>query len=372
MEIQELNTTENLLQNQARRNVKLDTKFDFDDILLQPTSITHINSRYSDIQLNKFLPVMAAPMDTVVSLDNYKLFLEHGIEVCMPRGEDMSKVDDERVFLSYSLAEFEAMLDEFESIGKPLPKRICIDMANGHMERLHQTIRRARSLVGDSIEIMTGNVGSPEGFIELAQAGVDYVRCGIGFGGGCLTSQQTGVGYAMASLVKECRDAKVEHNLSAKIIADGGMKDYADIIKSLALGADIVILGSVLNKALESCAPTYMENKKHESWTEPGEQIDQYDEKYEDLFKSGVQLYKKFRGMSTKGVQKKWGNDKVRTSEGVVRLNPVMYTLSGWRENLEAYLRSAMSYCGASRIEEFIGIPSYTFISENTLKRFRK
>lgn len=188
----------------------------------------------------------------------------------------------------------------------------------------------------------------------------------------CLTSQQTGVGYAMASLVKECRDAKVEHNLSAKIIADGGMKDYADIIKSLALGADIVILGSVLNKALESCAPTYMENKKHESWTEPGEQIDQYDEKYQELFKSGVQLYKKFRGMSTKGVQKKWGNDKVRTSEGVVRLNPVMYTLSGWRENLEAYLRSAMSYCGASRIEEFIGIPSYTFISENTLKRFRK
>ena len=65
----------------------------------------------------------------------------------------------------------------------------------------------------------------------------------------------------MASLIQECREIKVAKNYSTKILADGGMKDYSDIILALALGADYVMLGSVLNKSLESCADTYVFNR---------------------------------------------------------------------------------------------------------------
>ncbi|MEK6883370.1 MAG: hypothetical protein AABY22_27325, partial [Nanoarchaeota archaeon] len=65
--------------------MKKELKFDFDDILIEPEIVTTINSRYNDIKL-EYNPLFTAAMDTVVSKDNYKLFLNEGINVCLPRG----------------------------------------------------------------------------------------------------------------------------------------------------------------------------------------------------------------------------------------------------------------------------------------------
>ncbi len=62
---------------------------------------------------------------------------------------------------------------------------------------------------------------------------------------GALTSKNVGVGYPMASLIKECYDISCILDKPAKIVADGGMKNYSDIIKALGLGADMVMLGSI-------------------------------------------------------------------------------------------------------------------------------
>ena len=177
----------------------------------------------------------------------------------------------------------------------------------------------------------------------------------------CLTTQNTGVGYPMASLIRECYDISLTLKNPAYIVADGGMKDYSDIIKALALGADFVMLGSILNKAIESAGDNYLWGK-----------IKVTQLLAEKAYKIGIPVYKKFRGMSTKEVQKKWGSEKIKTSEGVVRFRKVEYTLSQWTENFEHYLRSAMSYTGAKTLKDFIGWPEIVQITDNAYKRFNK
>jgi IMP dehydrogenase/GMP reductase len=76
--------------------------------------------------------------------------------------------------------------------------------------------------------------------------------------------------------------------------------------------------------------------------------------------------------MATKEVQKDWGSDNIKTSEGVVRIRPVEYTLSQWSENFEAYLRSAMSYTNCKTLEEFKNNVTINQISEESYKRFNK
>jgi IMP dehydrogenase/GMP reductase len=245
--------------------------------------------------------------------------------------------------------------------GKDLEYNLLIDIANGHMKHLVDLVKELRSRT--KVQIMVGNIANPETYRILSDAGADYIRVGIGFGGGCLTAMNTGVGYSVASLITECNLIKKVKN-GAKIVADGGFREYSDIIKALALGADYVMLGSMLNKTLESAGETFWSNWAFTMRVPQGFA--------NFLWKKKFRLEKKFRGMSTKEVQKKWGKEKLTTSEGVVRMRTVKYTLSGWRENFEDYLKSAMSYTNSRTLEEFIGNVNWTVISQNAFNRFNK
>jgi NAD(P)H-dependent flavin oxidoreductase YrpB (nitropropane dioxygenase family) len=172
----------------------------------------------------------------------------------------------------------------------------------------------------------------------------------------------------MASLIQECYNTSLGLDKPAKIVADGGMQKYSDIIKALALGANYVMLGSILNKCLESCSDNYFQVDPNQPDSKV--KID-YSEALE-RYNSNKEVLKLFRGMSTKEVQKKWGNPELKTSEGVVRYRKVEYTLSQWVDNFESYLRSAMSYSDARTLEEFIDNSSFIQISPSSLKRFDK
>lgn len=322
-------------------------KLDLNDVLIKPKTTSTINSR-SEVNpylTGNLLPLITAPMDTVVNFKNQIDFLNNGI-TCF-----LSRTDKVRAN-TFSLKEFK------EIVNYEYPVYL-IDIANGHMQELLETVKDFKTQY-PGIILIVGNIANPETYKILSLAGADFIRVGIGNGGGCLTTQNTGVGYPMASLIKECYRIKKSEQKHAGIIADGGMKDYSDIIKSLALGADYVMLGSILNKCLESAGDNYF----------LGIKVSQ--SLAEFLFKRKFTIYKKYRGMSTKEVQKDWGNVNLKTSEGIVKKQKVEYTLQSWVENFTDYLKSAMSYSNARTMDEFIGKASIIEISEKSYKRFNK
>ena len=327
-------------------------KLDFNDLLIVPKEISNINSRaVINPYINGKLPLITAPMDTVISEKNIDTFNNNKIHICQPRC-----FKAEFGFKSYSIQQ---MKNLFAS--KQLKRgKYLIDVANGHMDGLLELTKNIKK-DHPSLTLMVGNVANPETYRILSEAGADYIRVGIGNGGGCLTTQNTGVGYPMASLIRECYEVSATLKNPAYIVADGGMKDYSDIIKALALGADYVMLGSILNKSLESAGDNFLWKK-----------IKVPQRIAEIAYKRGVPVYKLFRGMSTKEVQKKWGAETLKTSEGVVRYRKVEYTLPQWVENFEHYLRSAMSYAGAHTLDEFIGKANLVQITDNAYKRFNK
>jgi IMP dehydrogenase/GMP reductase len=358
--------------------IKKSNLFDFDDVLIEPEVLSPIRSRKQvDVHDSlKMLPIFTAPMDTVISEKNSVVFNSEKIYTILPRKMSYTPDDvsmDPKVWVAYGMEDFnELFLKEEKSI--PLGGRIyvLIDIANGHMSDLRDMVKQAKKIYGSTLCLMVGNCANPSTYLAMAQAGADYVRMGIGNGAGCLTTVQTGIGYPMASLIYETCKIQKERNLKAKIVADGGFKKYADIIKALALGADYVMLGSIFNKALESAGDTYEGNTKYNSWTEPGEMVDQYSKEIKNEFSIGKKFFKKFRGMSTKEVQKSLGKEKLNTSEGISKIQKVEYTLSGWRENFEDYLKSAMSYTGCYTIGEFIGKVNFNQITKSAFERFNK
>ncbi len=233
-------------------------KLDFNDMLIQPAIITNIDSRkiVNPFDKNGMLPIFTAPMDTVVDENNYGQFINNKINVCLPRVKKyrasfMSPME----FSSISLDEFIVRyLDKDKTI--LATHNVLIDIANGHMKKMTDAIKDAKTIHGDKLFIMAGNIAHPGAFRELSNAGADAVRIGIGNGGGCLTTQQTGVGYPMASLIRECYYQSLSLDNPSLIVADGGMKGYSDMIKAIALGADYVMVGSLLNKCIESCGET--------------------------------------------------------------------------------------------------------------------
>ena len=181
----------------------------------------------------------------------------------------------------------------------------------------------------------------------------------------CTTTKNASIGYPMASLIRETYEMKERYEGDTKkrgpaIIADGGMKDYSDVIKSLALGADFVQIGSLFNKSMESCGANHLY----------GIRINKTLAKF--FFNKGFPVKKYFRGMSTKAAQKAMGKTVLKTSEGVIRYRKVEYHLSGWLENFEHYLRSAMSYTNSRTLEEFIGTDNIIRISKKSYDRFNK
>lgn len=342
-------------------------KFDLRDISIIPTIVSDVDSRSECIPtyLDGFLPLMAAPMDTVVCTKNYMKYIEHKIIPCMPRGENNPFVHKPG-FQAYGLEELENQMHGIDAgdatiIQNPffLHDHILIDIANGHMQKLIDIIKRIKE-VWPEIKIMAGNVAHPLTYKNLSMAGVDYVRCSIGTGAGCTTAANVAINYPLGSLIYECRQIKEEGGFDTKIVADGGMQGYDDILKALALGADYVMVGSLFNKAMQSSGGNYLWGIKLPFYTA------------KRLWKWGFPVKKKYRGMSTKAVQRKWGKVKLVTAEGITKYQKIEYNLYSWRENFEDYLRSNMSYCGVTKLEDFIGKVDWVFITENARRRFAK
>jgi IMP dehydrogenase len=118
---------------------------------------------------------------------------------------------------------------------------IVIDIAHGHSTVMARAIEAFRARFGD-MELVAGNVGTPDGARFLAERGVNAVKVGIGPGGGCTTRMTTSFGVPQVQALVECRravDARIP------LIADGGVKRHGAILEALLVGGDTVMLGSM-------------------------------------------------------------------------------------------------------------------------------
>src|SRR5579875_1158201 len=132
---------------------------------------------------------------------------------------------------------------------------LAIDSAHGHTTRVIEAVRKVKAALPE-IDLIAGNVATFEGTCELASAGADGIKVGIGPGSICTTRVVTGAGVPQITAIAEAARATRDSDIS--IIADGGIKYSGDITKALAAGADCVMIGSLFAGTEESPGETIL------------------------------------------------------------------------------------------------------------------
>lgn len=363
------------------------------DVNIVQAPISYINHRkecdpYTTIANKRVLPVIVSPMASVTDENNWKTWLDAGFMSVVPRSVDYNKRLElcHEVFASFSLDESEGLLTS-EDFNKALIDNdtfsyICIDIAHGTMNRLYQICRNLKDKFGNKIVIMTGNIANPEAYPFYARAGVDYIRLSVGSGSRCTTSCNVGVHYPVATLIDETnqkRQVWISENTgpAPKLIVDGGISNFDDIQKSIALGADFVMCGNLFARAEEACGSVgymhpdnlnmtdaipenvYLEkvNCLETTLKEMIQDCEKYKVEIAQVTESLTKMrkrkpYREYYGMSTKQAQRVTGGKGNKTSEGISRPIPVEYPINKWADNMKSYFISAMSYVGAENIEE--------------------
>jgi IMP dehydrogenase len=199
---------------------------------------------------------------------------------------------------------------------------ICVDVAHGHHISMREALSALRTLLGDEVHIMAGNVATLAGVNDLADWGADSVRCNIGGGSICSTRIQTGHGIPGLQTILDC----AQTDRDVKIIADGGIRNSGDMVKAFAAGADVVMCGSLFAGTFESPGEV-MEDQTGRKW-------------------------KIYRGMASKEAQIDW-RGKYSSFEGVSSRVPYRGSVGEIVEDLCRGIKSGFSYSGARNLAEF-------------------
>lgn len=234
--------------------------YEFDDVMLVPKLSTVESRDNVDTQvylgpIELGIPIIASPMkgivgpELIVELDRLG-----GLGILHRFYEDdamyrsalswVSNATNWGVAIGLDSVFYKDILDY---MGCPL---ICIDVANGYLSSVTRKVEEVANYIStnnyDTL-LMVGNVVTVEGADSLNDAGADVIRVGIGSGGLCITRQVTGIGIPQFSAIMDCDEGYCDY-----IVADGGIRYSGDIVKAIAAGADLVMIGSLFSRAHES------------------------------------------------------------------------------------------------------------------------
>ncbi len=208
---------------------------------------------------------------------------------------------------------------------------VVLDSAHGHSKGVMDLLKKVKAAYPD-LDVVVGNVATEEGARDLAKAGADGVKVGIGPGSICTTRIVAGVGVPQLSAIYNASQALKGTDVT--LIADGGLRYSGDVVKALAAGGDCVMCGSMFAGTEES----------------PGEAIIYNGRKFKAYRGMGS-----IDAMAAGSKDRYFQDDKVELNklvpEGIVGRVPYKGTLAETVYQLLGGLRSGMGYCGAANLE---------------------
>lgn len=318
----------------------------YDDVLLVPRR-SSVGSRQEvslatrlSRRLDLGMPVVAANMDTVCEWQMAVAMAQMGavgiIHRFLPvedhaRHIERAKEVGADLLVGAALGVGDDMTRRAKTCVTAGADVLVLDIAHGHAEHALGAVKVLKHEFPE-VDLIAGNIATGQGAIDLVEAGADAVKVGVGPGGVCTTRVVTGVGVPQVSALYDV----VRSGVEAPIIADGGIRAGGDIAKALALGADSVMIGSLLAGTRES----------------PGE-----------VEETSMGPVKRVRGMASleaavlraarRGAELEDEYFEHRSPEGIERRVPYRGTAEEVVRSLMGGVRSAMSYLGAADLATF-------------------
>ena len=221
------------------------------------------------------------------------------------------------------------MMERVEALVKANVDVITLDTAHGHSKGVIEGVRKIKSVYPE-LQIIAGNIATAEAVRDLVEAGADCVKVGIGPGSICTTRVVAGVGVPQLTAVMDCVEEANEYGVP--VIADGGIKYSGDMVKALAAGAKVCMMGSMFAGCEEA----------------PGET---------EIYQG--RQFKVYRGMGSLGAMGKGSSDRYFQAsnnkfvpEGVEGRVPYKGTLGDTIYQLMGGLKSGMGYTGCATISD--------------------
>tara|TARA_B100000749_G_scaffold280707_1_gene278089 strand:+ start:1047 stop:2102 length:1056 start_codon:yes stop_codon:yes gene_type:complete len=308
--------------------------YTYNDVLIIPSKSDMRSRKDPDLtsRLTKSItleiPFVSANMDTITEAPMAQAMAKEGgigilhrfmpIEDQVTQVRQMKEQGVEHVCASVGVnQDFKERTQSLTEAGVDV---ITVDIAHGHSVAMLETLKWIKDN-HPGVEVIAGNVATPQGTLDLIEAGADAIKVGIGPGSMCTTRVITGCGVPQLTAVALCAEEAMKHNIP--IIADGGIKTSGDIVKAFAAGATTVMLGSILSGTLET----------------PGE------------IRHGKKLY---RGMASKSAQESWrgGVPKGMAAEGESTYVSIKGHVRDVINELSGGLRSGMTYINANSLNE--------------------
>jgi IMP dehydrogenase len=306
----------------------------FDDVLIVPAK-SDVRSRRDpslSTQLTKKLtietPIISSNMDTVTEAEMAIAMDKQGgfgiLHRFMPIEEQVAQARRVRESGAKNVGASIGVGDDFKQRANALVEAgtnvITIDIAHGHSVSMMETMKWLKDTFSE-VQLIAGNIATPDGAEDLIQAGADAIKVGIGPGSMCTTRIITGAGVPQLTAIALCTEIAAAHGVP--VIADGGIRTSGDMVKALAAGASTVMLGSMLAGTIET----------------PGE------------IKGGR---KQYRGMASKAAQVSWrgGVPEGMAAEGESTQVAVKGHVKDVILELTGGIRSGMSYINATAVKE--------------------
>jgi IMP dehydrogenase len=339
----------------------------FDDVLLLPnrSDVPSRNSEKLDLSshftsgVGMRLPIISANMDTITEGKMAIAMGKAGGQGILHRFykskaewlKDILAVEEAGLLPAFSIGVSKDDVKLVEEILNRLKQPKCVvtvDVAHGHHQLVFDQVRRLALGFANNINVIAGNVCTPEGAAYLVSAGANGVKVNVGNGSLCTTRLITGHGSPALSTIINIRRALHGMQTNTTLIADGGIRNSGDIVKALAAGADSVMIGSLFAGTNETSGNYYDIN--HQVFNGNTEDV------------SG--LYKKYRGQSSEEFNEEINKTNV-TSEGESQYVPCKGAVADIINNLAGGIRSGLSYAGCYTLKDLFNKSSFIELSNH-------